>query len=140
MPAALFFLMMFLVPESPRWLVKNAQDAEAERILARIGGPSTPTGELAQIQATLVNEIERVDFRELWEPKLRRVLVLGVTLAILQQWCGINVIFNYAEEIFQAGGYGVDQVLVNIVATGVVNLPVHLRGASLPSIGSAGGS
>jgi SP family sugar porter-like MFS transporter len=121
-PAALFFLMMFLVPESPRWLIKNAQDAEAQRILGRIGGPRYAARELAQIQATLVNETERVDFRELLEPKLRRVLVLGVTLAILQQWCGINVIFNYAEEIFQAGGYGVDQVLVNILATGVVNL------------------
>ena len=127
-PAALFFLMMFLVPESPRWLVKNAQDAEAERILARIGGPAHAARELAQIQATLVNEIERVDFGELWEPKLRRVLVLGVALAVLQQWCGINVIFNYAEEIFQAGGYGVDQVLLNIVATGVGEPRVYLRG------------
>jgi SP family sugar porter-like MFS transporter len=121
-PAALFFVMMFLVPESPRWLVKNAQDAEAERILGRIAGPQYAARELAQIQATLVNETERVDFRELLEPKLRPVLVLGVTLAVLQQWCGINVIFNYAEEIFQAGGYGVDQVLLNILATGVVNL------------------
>ena len=121
-PAAVFFAMMFLVPESPRWLVKNAQDTEAERILGRIGGPDYAARELAQIQATLVNEIEQVHFRELLEPKLFRVLVLGVTLAVLQQWCGINVIFNYAEEIFQAGGYGVDQVLLNILATGIVNL------------------
>jgi SP family sugar porter-like MFS transporter len=121
-PAAVFFLMMFLVPESPRWLVKNAQDAEAHRILARIGGPEHAARELAQIQETLVNEIERVDFRELLQPKLRRVLVLGIGLAVLQQWCGINVIFNYAEEIFKAGGYGVDQMLRNILTTGLVNL------------------
>jgi MFS family permease len=53
---------------------------------------------------------------------VRRVLVIGVCLAVLQQWSGINVIFNYAEEIYRGAGYGVSGVLFNIVITGTINL------------------
>src|SRR5438445_2636889 len=53
---------------------------------------------------------------------MRKVLVLGVILAVFQQWCGINVIFNYAEEIFRAAGYDISTVLKNIAWTGSVNL------------------
>jgi SP family arabinose:H+ symporter-like MFS transporter len=58
----------------------------------------------------------------LFEPKLARILCLGMFLAVLQQWCGINVIFNYAQEIFREAGYGVSDMLFNVVITGVVNL------------------
>ena len=61
-------------------------------------------------------------FADLLEPKMRKVLVLGVVLAVFQQWCGINVIFNYAEEIFRAAGYDISDVLKNIAWTGSVNL------------------
>jgi len=63
-----------------------------------------------------------VDYRELLEPRLLRILLIGVALAVLQQWCGINVIFNYAEDIFSAAGFGVSDILFNIVITGSVNL------------------
>src|ERR1017187_109178 len=53
---------------------------------------------------------------------MAKVLLLGVTLAVLQQWCGINVIFNYAQEIFAAAGYEVSGILFNIVITGTVNV------------------
>ena len=69
-----------------------------------------------------MNEIEQVDFRELLQPNMRRVLFLGVVLAVFQQWCGINVIFNYAEEIFKTAGYDISTVLKNIAWTGSVNL------------------
>src|SRR5207253_5207868 len=64
----------------------------------------------------------RMRLRDLLDPRLRKVIVLGVTLAVFQQWCGINVIFNYAEEIFRAAGYDVSSVLKNIAWTGSVNL------------------
>ena len=54
--------------------------------------------------------------------KVRPVLILGIVLAVIQQWCGINVIFNYAEEIFTSAGYSVGDILFNIVITGTVNL------------------
>jgi len=121
-PALLFFAGMFMVPESPRWLAKNGRHSKAKSVLGRIGGEDYSVAALADIEATLVNEIEKVDFRDLLEPKMRRVLLLGVTLAVFQQWCGINVIFNYAEEVFRAAGYDISDVLKNIAWTGSVNL------------------
>src|SRR5512136_2142875 len=121
-PALLFFAGMFMVPESPRWLAKNGRHTKARSVLGRIGGEDYSVAALADIEATLVNEIEKVDFRDLLEPKMKRVLVLGVTLAVFQQWCGINVIFNYAEEVFRAAGYDISDVLKNIAWTGSVNL------------------
>jgi MFS family permease len=58
----------------------------------------------------------------LLEPRLGKVLVLGIVLAVFQQWCGINVIFNYAEEIFREAGYDISDTLKNIAWTGSVNL------------------
>jgi len=66
--------------------------------------------------------VEKYDFKQLWQPHVRKVLILGIVLAVFQQWCGINVIFNYAHEIFSAAGYQVSDVLMNIVITGVTNV------------------
>ncbi len=121
-PAVLFFAGMFLVPESPRWLAKNGKPERARTILRRIGGDSYAAQQLGDILQTLRNETERVNFREMLDPRMKKVLLLGVGLAVFQQWCGINVIFNYAEEIFAAAGYQVSDIMFNIVITGAVNL------------------
>jgi sugar porter (SP) family MFS transporter len=121
-PAVLFFLGMFLVPESPRWLAKKGQSANARSILKKIGGESYAGAAMNEISATLVNEAEKVNFRELLEPRLLKMLFLGVGLAVFQQWCGINVIFNYAPEIFKAAGYDISSVLKDIAWTGSVNM------------------
>ena len=122
-PAFLFFLLMFFVPESPRWLVKYGKNDQARRILARVGGAEYAAAEVEDIRKTLAGqEIASVRFTDLLEPKLTKIIGLGVFLAVLQQWCGINVIFNYAQEVFQEAGYGVSDMLFNIVITGLVNL------------------
>ena len=122
-PALTFFGLMFVVPESPRWLIKNGKSALAESILSRVGGPEHARLEMLDIQKTLASEeIARVNYRDLFEPRLLKVILIGVTLAVYQQWCGINVIFYYAEDIFQAAGYNVKGVMLNIVITGVVML------------------
>ncbi len=122
-PSLFFFVWMFLVPESPRWLIKNGRNDEASEVLAKIGGAAYAAAALGEVRSTLASEeISRVRFADLLEPRLRRVLVLGVVLAVFQQWCGINVIFNYAEEIFRAAGYDISAVLKNIAWTGSVNL------------------
>ena len=122
-PAVLFVLLMFLVPESPRWLVKNGREGAAEKVLARVGGPGFAATALGEIRETLSEgKIGKVRFRSLLEPGMTRVLLIGVVLAVYQQWCGINVIFYYAQEIFTAAGYDVSEVLFNIVVTGTVNL------------------
>jgi len=122
-PSLLFFAGSLLIPESPRWLVKNGRPERARRILAKIGGAAFADAEVRNIQSTVSRqEIQRVRFRDLLEPKMARILSVGVTLAVLQQWSGINVIFNYAEEIFREAGYGVSSIMFNIVITGAVNL------------------
>ena len=122
-PSLLFFLGMFLVPESPRWLAKNGKPDRARSVLAKIGGETYANAAMADINSTLASEeIQHVRFADLLEPRMRKVLVLGVVLAVFQQWCGINVIFNYAEEIFRAAGYDISSVLKNIAWTGSVNL------------------
>ena len=121
-PSMIFLLSMFFVPESPRWLVKNGREEEARKIVAKIGGEEYADSALNEIRATLVNDIRKVDFRELLDPRMKSVLVLGVGLAVFQQWCGINVIFNYAEEVFAAAGYDISNTLINIAWTGSVNL------------------
>ena len=117
-PAALFLMAVLIVPESPRWLAKNGNPERARAVLSRIGGAGFASRELVDIEATLANEIARVNFGDLLEPKMLRVLALGIFLAVFQQWCGINVVFNYAEEVFSAAGYQVSDILFNIVVTG----------------------
>ena len=122
-PSLLFLLGMFFVPESPRWLAKNGKSEQAKSILKKIGGVNYANAAVAEINATLSKEeIQQVRFADLLQPSLRKVLVLGVVLAVFQQWCGINVIFNYAEEIFRGAGYDISSVLSNIAWTGSVNM------------------
>lgn len=121
-PASLFFGLMFLVPESPRWLMKRNQKDQVRQILTRIGGADYAQTEAEQIRLSYNQKADRIKLRDLFQPGIRSVLLIGVVLAVFQQWCGINVIFNYAEEIFSAAGYEVTDILLNIVITGSVNL------------------
>jgi sugar porter (SP) family MFS transporter len=122
-PALLFMAGMMAIPESPRWLFQNGKVEQARNILRRIGGETYAQAAASEIQSTLAREdFQTARLADLVEPKMRRVLMLGVALAVFQQWCGINVIFNYAEEIFRAAGYDISTVLKNIAWTGSVNL------------------
>lgn len=121
-PAVLFFLLIFIVPESPKWLGTQRQFEKSEKILHRIGGAEYARAEIASLRASVAEVKEKVDFRLLFKGKMPKILLLGMVIAVLQQWCGINVIFNYAQEVFAAAGYGVSDILFNIVITGVTNL------------------
>ncbi|MCW1923914.1 sugar porter family MFS transporter [Luteolibacter arcticus] len=123
LPSLVFLVGAICIPESPRWLIKNGMADKARDILKRIGGEDYANRETQSVISTISEEeIQHVRFRDLLEPKMLRILLIGCTLAVLQQWSGINVIFSYAEEIFRAAGYGVSSILVNIVITGVVML------------------
>jgi MFS family permease len=90
--------------------------------LRRIGGERHARLELASIQQTIASAGGRVRWRELLAFPGRKLLLIGATLAVLQQGSGINVLFNYAEEVYRSAGYGVSDILFNIVITGAVNL------------------
>jgi sugar porter (SP) family MFS transporter len=121
-PSLLFFVSALFVPESPRWLCKAGLHTRAEATLTQVGGAAYATAALADIKATVLHEDKHVRLGELLERRVLVVLGLGIFLAVFQQWCGINVIFNYASEIFAQAGFNLNDALTNIVATGVVNL------------------
>jgi MFS transporter, SP family, xylose:H+ symportor len=122
-PSIVFFLGALFVPESPRWLAKSGDHERARCTLARIGGEQYGQQGMSEIQNALRTEAQSgAAWRELLSPSILKVLVIGVLLAVLQQWSGINVIFNYAEEVYRNAGYGVSGILFNIVITGTVNL------------------
>lgn len=120
-PAAIFFASAWFVPESPRWLAQNGAPGKAREILSRIGGAPYAERELREISQALSRE-PAARWRDLWAPSLRAIMLIGVFLAVLQQWSGINVIFNYAEEIYRSAGYNVNGILFNIVMTGAINV------------------
>jgi len=121
-PAVAFFILAFFIPESPRFLIKTGAIADAGKILSKIGGEEYAISEGKNIHSTINKVSKKVNWNELFSKKHRKVIVIGLVLAAFQQWCGINVIFNYAEEIFTSAGYSVGDMLFNIVITGVVNL------------------
>ncbi len=130
LPSLLFLLGMLVVPESPRWLARNGRREKAGRILDRLNGEAHAKQALAEIESSLATA-EKVSLFALLDSRLAGVLFLGVSLAVFQQWCGINVIFSYAEEVFSAAGYHVSDILLNIVITGAVNLAFTLVAIAL---------
>jgi MFS transporter, SP family, xylose:H+ symportor len=121
-PALLFLTAMFFVPESPRWLARHGAPDKAKAVLTSIGGKSYGEAVYSEIESSIATEHAEASLQTLFAPKTRRILWLGIFLAVLQQWCGINVIFNYAEEVFSAAGFPVSDILFNIVVTGAVNV------------------
>lgn len=121
-PSACFLIASFLVPESPRWLATKGRTRQAFDVLARLGGSAYAKQVLDDFSAASPEQTGGFKFSDLFADGMGKILFLGVALAVLQQWCGINVIFNYAQEIFAAAGYQVSHLLFNIVFTGAVNL------------------
>ena len=121
-PAALYFVLLFIIPESPRWLATTGKHAAAAAVLRRIGGDGYAESELEAIRSSQQRKEEKARFADLFKGKMPSILLIGVVVAAFQQWCGLNVVFNYAQEIFAAAGYGVSDILFNIVVTGVTNV------------------
>ena len=121
-PSLIFFVGALFVPESPRWLALKGRKELARRTLARIGGDEYAERALADVLSSAEPGARGGGWSNLLAPGMRKVLGIGVFLAVLQQWSGINVIFNYAEEIYRNAGYGVNDILFNIVITGSINL------------------
>ena len=122
LPATILLAAAPFIPESPRWLAVRFRFSQALGVLQRIGGEGYARLELDSIQASIAAAGKKVRWRELVSSPGRKLLVIGMALAVLQQGSGINVLFNYAEEVYRSAGYGVSDILFNIVITGAVNL------------------
>ncbi|WP_192350987.1 sugar porter family MFS transporter [Algoriphagus sp. Y33] len=120
-PALLFFVLMFFVPESVPWLIKNRKEARARQILVKIGGEAYADDTIAEVKTTLrEGDFGHVNLKELFQMRVMKLLGIGIFLAFLQQWSGINVVIYYAADIFQAAGYNLKQMMLNIVVIGGV--------------------
>lgn len=120
-PALIFLISMIFVPETPRFLAKKGKDDKAHSILNRIGGGDFADFSMNEIRETFRTEIKG-DLRQLTDRSLRLVLIIGITLAILQQWSGINVIFFYAPDIFAKTGASIESQLFQTVIIGAMNV------------------
>lgn len=123
-PAAAFLILAFFIPESPRWLAMKKRTGQATAILTKIGGPAYATAELEAVEKAdeKSKSANQGGLKVLFSKPYRLVLFLGVITAVFQQWCGTNVIFNYAQEIFSNAGYDLGEMLFNIVLTGITNV------------------
>ena len=123
-PAIIFLAASLGIPESPRWLIAHGRAESAVKVLRRIGDSEEyATAEAAAIVDTLRNEQQKTtSWRGLLHRGVRMVLLVGVVLAVLQQWSGINILFNYAEEVYRAAGLGANEIFLDIVITGAINL------------------
>ena len=121
-PAVAFLLLAAFIPESPRWLAMKGYRERALRTLEHIGGQKYAADEMLAFDEAEARQQSQGGLRLLFSHPYRRVLLIGIVVAMFQQWCGTNVIFNYAQEIFQSAGYDVDNTFINIVVTGIANL------------------
>ncbi|MCC7155551.1 MAG: sugar porter family MFS transporter [Bryobacterales bacterium] len=125
LPSAAFLAALFFVPESPRWLVENQRASEALLVMARVGGSAEAYRQLDDIEAAIAEESGT--FADLLQPGMRRALIVGIVLAVLQQITGINTVLFYGSVIFKnyagtardtsAIGASVIIGLVNFLAT-----------------------
>lgn len=120
LPATMFFLLLFLVPKSPRWLTKEDQPDEALAILTRIHGRTTAQTEMVEITDTIRHESG--SFKQLFSKKLRVALVIGLALPLISQFTGITTVMYYAPTIFELAGFQSDSAFGTAALIGFVNM------------------
>ena len=119
-PSCLFLVGIIWLPESPRWLMKAGRKEEAVKVLTRLGGLSFADRTVGDIGASL-SGVKKIRLKEVFRGAARPAVVVGITLAVFQQFCGINVVFNYTSTIFGAVGADLDRQLLETISIGAVN-------------------
>lgn len=119
-PALVFLVLLFLVPESPRWLLLQGKERAAENILSRLEGPEAARREVSAYKE--LDDTKETPFRELFSPVYRKALWIGLLLPFLSQVCGINAVIYYGPRILEQAGFTLDSALGGQVTIGLVNV------------------
>ena len=120
-PSLLFFILLLLVPESPRWLILKNKLPQALKIFGRIYDSAGADNEVETVLADINKDTRKVKFGEIFSPRYKKVVIIGIVFASIAQLTGINIIFYYAPLIFEKTHVG-GSVLFQTVLTGIVNL------------------
>jgi SP family arabinose:H+ symporter-like MFS transporter len=120
LPAILFLIALYFVPESPRWLTKEGRETEALKVLSSINGDAKAGEILAEVKETLHEE--QGTLSELFTGRFRKAIFVGIVLSIFSQVQGINAIMYYAPEIFKAVGTGTEAAFQQTVIIGIINV------------------
>ncbi|WP_448247308.1 sugar porter family MFS transporter [Thalassotalea agariperforans] len=122
-PACLFLFALFLIPESPRYLVIKSKNAQAGEVLTRLYGAEASAIKLKEIEDSLAADHHKPRLADLIDKKtnkVRKVVWIGIGLATFQQLVGINVVFYYGAVLWQAVGFSeADALLINIISGAV---------------------
>ncbi|MGE9314060.1 sugar porter family MFS transporter [Niabella sp. CJ426] len=120
-PSFLFLSGVLLLPESPHWLINRSKKEKAHAILSKIGGNLYATTTAESIRASLTQGAS-TGLSQLFDKTVLPAVIVGMGLAIFQQLCGINVVFNYTATIFESVGFSQDDQLRQMVFIGLVNM------------------
>jgi len=121
LPSIIFFVGLIFIPESPRWLVKAGFKEKARLVLERIGGTAFATAEISDIENSLKDAGKGSALKMLFAPPYRKVIILGLLLAVLVQVSGINTVVDYAPKILMAAGLEIRNALLQTSLIGLVN-------------------
>lgn len=120
-PSVLFFIGVFFLPESPRWLMNSGQKLKARAVLQKIGSDDFADQTISDMEPSQ-KENYKPTFKDVFHQSVRPAVIIGIGLAIFQQLCGINVVFNYTSTIFASVGANLDRQLLETVGIGIINL------------------
>ena len=130
LPAVVLWFGMLIVPESPRWLASKGRIGDSLRVLKQIREENQANIELKEIKSSVEKEskLEKSSFKDLSIPWVRRILFLGIGIAIVNQINGVNAIMYYGTEILKNTGWGTKAALIGNIANGVISVVAMLAG------------
>ena len=129
-PSLFFFTGVIFLPESPRWLLRAGRETDARKVLGRIGPPDFVNTTVEAIRSTL-HSVTKTNYRQLFDKALLPIMLIGIGLAVFQQFCGINVVFNYTTNIFRSIGANTSEQLLQAVYISLANLVFTLLAMAL---------